>query len=371
MYCALQYRGTIMFAGFLRLQGQLAISHQFHKWAREFITLADKEFKVSQEESYEEKGAVFRPSFRIGMMMSELQSLNALRGDQINGPYSIDSSLAFCHDIIHMAKHMKVPTHPVDYVFQQNDVAFRRKPLALAHSVIASHLNTLQMLFDIQVFKQIMAHHNFIESVDDDCDPFSLIAEHYRIAAENELPDDESAAVYWWGYAANMAQASPESGHTLEMLQHAISMAEAAEEARDVGLFGVNEERHTGSFVVVAKVTAERYKDETKSFVLPQVRIVRAESKTQLHVFEEVICSDFGEYEKKSLELHMKKNKRNDELLDTSEAEKEHGHEYVGVPSLETLSIRELHKAGCDFARGETDAAVIHAKALMAESTKD
>jgi hypothetical protein len=61
-------------------------------------------------------------------------------------------------------------------------------------------------------------------------------------------------------------------------------------------------------------------------------------------------------------------------MLDTAEVEKQHGKDLdKGLPSLETLSIRELHKAGCEFARGETDGAVIQAKAMMmaARAAKD
>jgi hypothetical protein len=36
------------------------------------------------------------------------------------------------------------------------------------------------------------------------------------------------------------------------------------------------------------------------------------------------------------------------------------------VPSLVTMCIRALHEQECEFAIGETDAAVIHCKAIMA-----
>ena len=35
---------------------------------------------------------------------------------------------------------------------------------------------------------------------------FDLIAKHYRVAAENELPDKENGTIYWWAYAATLAQ---------------------------------------------------------------------------------------------------------------------------------------------------------------------
>ena len=42
-----------------------------------------------------------------------------------------------------------------------------------------------------------------------------------------------------------------------------------------------------------------------------------------------------------------------------------------GQDELETLCIRELHKAECEFAAGETDGAVIYCKAMMAAQTED
>ncbi len=58
--------------------------YKFERWAEDFISLADNEFKVTEEGMYDEKGSCFRPSFRIGMMVSRLHSLNSLRGDSID-----------------------------------------------------------------------------------------------------------------------------------------------------------------------------------------------------------------------------------------------------------------------------------------------
>jgi hypothetical protein len=98
------------------------------------------------------------------MMMSELQSLNVLRGDAINGPYSMEECLDLCMAIAQMAETMEVADveGSSDSVQQWKengiDVAVRRKPLALAHSMIGSHLVTLQSIFNPKDFKQIAAH---------------------------------------------------------------------------------------------------------------------------------------------------------------------------------------------------------------------
>lgn len=371
-FVSVQYRGSIMFACITRMIGQVAAAYKSEKWAHDFITLADEQFKVTKEKSFEEKGSAFRPSFRIGMMMSEFQSLNALRGGAVNGPYSMEHSLNLCVEISDMANSMELQTEADNYLNTQNAVAFRQKPLALAHSSIGAHLTFLEQHFSLEKFKQIACRHGFIESIDSDCDPFFLIAEHYLIAAENELPDSQDGAIFWWACAANMARATLESGYTIGRLRTIISKAEAAEQARDVSLFGINEQRG-GSLETIARITADYLQEKSESFVLPRVKLVRAEgkqpsAKTILSLGDEVICPNFDEYERN--ETRRFKENRYANLMDTSEIEREHGASFEGIPCLETLCIRELHKSGLEFAKGETDGAVIHYKSMMAAFKK-
>jgi len=293
-------------------------------------------------------------------MLSELQSLNVLRGEQINGPYPMESSLDLCIAIAEMAGELEVPDIRLD-------VPCRRKPLALAHSMIGAHLNTLQTYFSREDFTSIVSHHGIFKGVEGEhADPFSLIALHYGIAAKNELPDSDTGAIYWWAHAATMVQASSNE-YALGDLRSAIVKAEEAERARDVGLFGVNQQRG-GTFELVAKLTAKYFHDEAESFVLPKVKLANDGSTTSLRLDDEIIlCDDFGEYERKEMEFLSTRNKQQTKRMDTSDIEKKHGAAGPeGIPSLETLCVRALHREECEFAMGETDGAVIYCKAMMA-----
>jgi hypothetical protein len=360
-YVSLQYRGTIVMGTMIRLFGHVAECYKMEQWARKFIDLADEELKVTQDKAYAEKGSCFRPTFRVGMMMSELQSLHVLRGEQINGPYPLESSLDLCIAIAEMASELEVSDI-------QLDVACRRKPLAIAHSTIGAHLNTLQTHFSREDFTTIVSHHGLFEGMEGKhADPFSLIAIHYGVAAKAELPDSDTGAIYWWAYAANMVQASSNQ-YTLGDLRSAIVKAEEAERARDVGLFGVNQQRG-GRLESVAKLTAKYFHDESESFLLPIVKLVNDGSTTSVRLDDEIIlCDDFGEYERKEIEFISTRNKHQQtERMDTSDIEKKYGAaEPEGIPSLEMLCVRALHREECEFAIGETDGAVIYCKAMMA-----
>jgi hypothetical protein len=85
---------------------------------------------------------------------------------------------------------------------------------------------------------------------------------------------------------------------TLGEVRSAVSEAEKAEESRDVGLFGTNLQRGE-TFETLSKLTAEHYKNESDSFILPQVRIVRQTSKSLLKIGDEIICEDYDALEAK------------------------------------------------------------------------
>ena len=329
---------------------------------------------MTEEGAYHEKGSAFRPSFRIGMMMSELQSLNVLRGERVDGAFPIGKSLELCVEIAEMARTMEISrgNGPYsEYNHAQCDIAFRRKPLAIAHSTIGSNLTTLENQISREQFARIVAQHGLGNEA---IDPFAIIAEHYRIAAEAELPDAENGSIYWWAYAANMARAGnvrgdgdlSRGGYTLGELRSAIAKAEEAERARDVSLFGVNQQRGA-TFETIAKLTASHYRMELDSFILPEVKIVNEGFDRSLRVGDEIICSNYSAYERKEMAFYASRKTTPTEMMDTSKIEKEYGAApFHGVPPLETLCIRELHKQDCEFAVGETDAAVIHCKAMMA-----
>lgn len=255
-----------------------------------------------------------------------------------------------------------------DYAQLQNHVAFYRKPFAYAHSMFGVILNKIRAECPMFVFKKEASYHGFIPSEDtpdEDFDAFAIIAEHYRIAAENELTDAPDCAVFWWAYASNMARAKANSGYTLGALRCAIESAQDAEKSRDVYLFG--EAARGVSHLLIAKLTASRFQDEEDTFLLPCVELKRPEEgKSTLEVNGEVICWDFDKIEEEDYQLFDARNPSGQEQLDTTEVTKAYGPEAVEIPSLETLCISELHKAGYNFARQETDGAVIVCKAMMA-----
>jgi hypothetical protein len=375
-YVSLLYRGTILVGVLGRLFGQVAECYEKEKWAREFITLADLEFKVNEERSFGEKGTVFLSSFRIGMMVSELQSLSVLHGDKLQGPYSLESSLVLCNEIVKMANVMEVPRTAgmPEYCYVQSDVAYRRKPLALAHSTIAASLSIYETCLKSKDFDDMAIYYGFKNESDDQRDPFAIMAEHYRIAAEAELPDAEHGAIYWWAYASNMTRAGRVRGdgnvsrgpYTLGELRAAIAAAEDAELARDVGLFGVSKQSG-GSHEYIAKFTADYFRTNPDSFILRQVTSAWNGSVSSLKIGSDTICPDLGEYERKDHESRKDQQDRYSNLYDTSEIDKDHGRDVSEtLPSLETLCIRELHKQQCEFAVGETDAGVIQYKAMVA-----
>ena len=318
-FCSLQYRGTMLYAAILRWNGAILPSYNFMKWAREFITLADKEFDVSSTKRYQEFGSAFKPSFRIGMMVAELITLQAVRGSRaaggggnsVSGQYSMETSLELCMEIIQMAELVDVSDQPNEYLLVQWDVAARRKPLSIAHGTIAHHLNLLRGLNPTQ-FQQIVSKHGLIDTTlyadDEECDPFAVIAHHYRIAADNELADSDQGASLWWAHAACMAQATSGSCYTLEKLLDAMERAGAADAARDVDLFGPNVLRG-GTFEAIAKLTAEHFQNESNpsSFILPKVEIVRKQGEHPfVRVGDDIICKDFTEYQKREGEIYLK-----------------------------------------------------------------
>ena len=99
------------------------------------------------------------------------------------------------------------------------------------------------------------------------------------------------------------------------------------------------------------------------------------EERTHLEVENEIFCHNLHEYEMKEIDLYTSNEayETHRKLMDTSTFDQMYGPSYEGIPTLEVLSIRALHKAGFPFAKGETDGAIIQCKGLkwMAESMKD
>ena len=397
-YISLMYRGTIMWAFIVRhVVKQDAEAYEYHKWAIEFIDLADEEFSVTKNRDFAEKGSAFRYSLRIGVMMNHLSMLKVLGTVDVHGPYSLLVTLDLALKISKLAH--KIPSQhrgdainnnsglgSVDYGASIIDYAHYRKPLSLAHSTIATTLITLGTMNATEFQKMalrfglIMDHHELQNDKDQFCDPFALMAKHYGIAAKNSLLDDDNTFYFWWGNSYAMCLSDPQnqwcnltsdprSKFTVGELRKAISQAEAAERARDIELFGKSQTLEFGSFRTVAKMTENFYRDKDDSFVLPKVDVVRSADKSHLKADGEIFCTNFHEIENEDLKklATMIKN-------ENSEVEDKHGidrnHMMGAIPSLETLCIRELHNSECEFAKGECDGAIIQYKAMMAAAAE-
>ncbi len=377
-YIAIMYKGSIIY-GFIEhmMTGIVANGYRHEKWAIDFIDLLDEEFNVKKSGAYEEKGSSFRESFQIGILMSNLHKHEALRGHCVDGAYPMSRSLDLCIELSNMANRLKIGDHFAmyndAYIEAQWEYATKRKALILAHSNIGSILNTMREIFSPENFKKIiMEYDDFFDIPTNDCeydrnfDPYVLAASHYKIAAENELEDAEDAPIYWWAYAGLMARSDPnKSGFTLGMLKDAMRKAREAELARDVNIFGPADQNvcHGSSYQTLVTQTAMYFRDKDDSFVLPQIEILdlRRDGKGYLlKVDNEVLC-DFEHTLQGSVAEMLKRH--DNELADV---QREHGQSFqYGVPTLEVLCIRALHKSGCEFAKGENDGAVIQHKAMM------
>ena len=341
---------------------------------------SDEEFKVTEDGSYIEKGSSFRPSLRIGFLSSMLHTHMTLNQGQFLGAYPIADSIDLCLEIISMAADMDDPhisngeNHNIG---QRNrsfilDYCVRRRHLALSHSSIAAMLASVRSsTTKPEEFCHVAQHHGFVDSSQDtSCDPFAIIGKQYLKAAQAQIPDASDAAILWWAYGAHIAQASKTSGFILGDLSHAIKQAESCEEARDIYLFGVNLQRG-GSYETISKLTARRFAEEDDSFILPQIVLsYESENKQRLILGDEIICDDFENAA--GLESNLRNKNRDEyEWMDTSDLEKKHGHDFFSeLPSLKTLCVRELHKSGCEFAKGESDPSVIHWKSMMSEASE-
>ena len=374
-YVSLQYRGTILYGAILRFTGMVAECHKYESWAKEFIELADAKFHVTEEQAYNEKGNTFRPSIRIGFMVSMLHTHMALGGGRLDGAYPMSESIELCLEVIKLAEQFEssssTEVRNEDFLRQFQrllmDYSCRRKPLAVAKSCIGHMLtNIWNACGSANDFWHVALHHGFVDSSSTSCDPYAIIAEFYHGAAAAEIPDAAECAIFWWSYAANMAQANESSGFTMGKLRTAIKRAEEAEKARDVALFGLNPQLG-GTCETVARVAQRHFVDKSESFILPEIRV--AEGK--VFVGDEVICDDFERASKAELASFSSEPKGDDSWMDTADLEKEHGQVNEGIPDLQTLCIRELHRAGCEFAEGESDPAVIHLNAIMAWQQKE
>jgi hypothetical protein len=367
-YISLLYRGTVLFGLIVRVHGMPDEFYKSLRWARNFIELADEKFNVSNTGNYSEMGSCFRASFQINVLCAEIDAYSFLMPQ---GPKTKITTGAFplagLLQLLKKARNMlKIPLGDCGNEYQELNmsVAFVRKPTARVFSVLAVTMKEMTVLMDPNDFRSLLATTGHIEK---DCtlSPNGIIASFYRRAAEAELPDDQDASIYWFGYGANCCEAEESDGYTLGNLRNAIENAIHAQQVRDVDLFGPDENA-CGSYGSTCKLVCEHYSDETDdSLILPRVCMVERGKGTVLTLGEEIICHDYGRFIESERKRVATMREENDEPLhDAFEAE--HGESQdLGVPSLTVLAIRSLHKAGCSYAKGESDASSIILKAMQ------
>lgn len=366
---SLNYRGTIMSGVCCRLVGALPECFKHLKWARGFIELAEKMWNVQSNCDYAQKGSCFLTSFQVNVMVMELEVYDLLRGDSyipLKGAYPLDGFFNLARKTA-AAASSPFGDNDCDlagvgpYQRMSLKIAFHRKPIALVHGGIASVTKRCTSEIPNDIFVRLLVDTGLINA-DDTRSPYAIIAEHYCIAAEAQLPDADDAAILWWGAAANMAEAPETDGFTLGKFRYAMEKADAACRARAVEIFGPDT-NHGGSYQTECRLVLEYYAGESDSFVLPKLCIVsRRNGILDLKLDGEILCENFEDY------LNREKARREETMEKFSEVEEKYGMDGVHeeIPSLTILCVRELHKSDCSYATGESDPCSIHLKAIAA-----
>ena len=330
-FVGLNYRGTVLAAWLSRLVEGLAGALRQLKWARKFITLADTLWKVTENENYGERGVTFRKSFQVGVLWMELITAQTLRNDE---PPKLDVAVYefnLAQEIITIAR--KQP-HPIGNTFNEWNfyTSFSRKPLAFACSYLASNMNPFKIAPDLLV--KIMDRTGLMDPTRDDnlysllsathdqegLSVYSAIAETYKVAAMNQLPDDKETPILWWGYAAHLALAGD---YKMKDLRKGINNAVLASQMMDEELWGPNPWKGS-TYQTQALSLARHFQDKPDEFILPRLEMEkRPDGNIALFVNGQVLCMNL----KPKLQRPRNPDKKTKQYLDTTEIEKEHGAE--------------------------------------------
>ena len=300
----LQYRGCILYAAQLRLLDRMVPALDHFRWARKFMTIANESFKVQLESSYDEKGSTFMPCYLVGNLVAEAETFIYLRGinwKPCTGTYTVDDELGLLTEIIRLAELSIKWEQAADFSGISCDVAYRRKPLAYAHSTIAYNILNMSNMFQSEEIDPVLIRHK-LKLPNDTRNNYAIIAEHYRRAAEYEVDDSSNTSLYWWGYAGTMIRSGSvrgdfavSSGYTLGDLRHAIHKSEEAQRCKDTELF-VRESVHVASgiqFQKQAKCVSEYLSKEEEDFFLPETTFVRnANGILQLLMGDLTVCEN-------------------------------------------------------------------------------
>ena len=297
---ALAYKGTLVCAHLLRLLGGasrpsssaaqpppdrgvlLEESLAMFEWAREFIALADADAQLAPPPLAPRlRGSSFAPTLQRIALTEALCTLATLDRHLPSDAARSARKHALALELVTVVRRAPLP-EPLA-AGADHQVGLVRKPLALAHSSLAS-------LFTLSA--------SHVDTAQTREHAFAGAAEHYRAAADAELDDARDAAVYCWGYAANMCMTgaarrdglvAPRPGdggddgaeegrapprresYTVGELKHAIAAAERAARARDTALWGADEQPK--SFESIARQMLAWFEKEGDGFALPGATI--------------------------------------------------------------------------------------------------
>ena len=125
----------------------------------------------------------------------------------------------------------------------------------------------------------------------------------------------------------------------------------------------------------MVKLLAGHFEDQAESFVFPKLLVCATREETEILEMEggAVIFDDFQKYwrnELKAMEL-VKQNTERAKLMDTTELDRKFGKEDKVMPTLANLCIRNLHKEGAPFAKGQTDGDAIIQNAMEENYEKE
>ncbi|KAL9178915.1 hypothetical protein ACHAXT_011888 [Thalassiosira profunda] len=338
-YIAVAYRGTILSAWLTRLVVGLAPALTHLKWARKFITLADKEWKVTEKGRYEQCGVTFRKSFQVGVLWMELVTAQSLRGNEAPNLEEAIYEFGLAQDIINCAMASDPPSEGSfeGWVFY---VSFSRKPLAFACSYLGATMTRLRQE-DPDLLEEVVKKTGIMEGDRDDnlmaflfeqtgeagFSMLSAIAETYKQAALAQLYDDTERAILWWGYTAHVALAG---GYKLGDLRAGINNAVIATQEMDEELLGPCAWKGS-TYQKQSMLMARYYQDKRDDFILPRLEMSkRPDGNLALFVDGQLLVHNFD----KDMRIEWKKwkdrNREEDDYLDTTEVEQEHGAKSEG-----------------------------------------
>ena len=227
-----------------------------------------------------------------------------------------------------------------DWMFH---ICFGCKPLAFALGYLAGTMSVMKQHPDPDFLVKVIDETGIMEARPDSLADFvysrsdvtelsvnSVIAEMYRIAATNQLRDDNETSILWWGNAVHMAYSG---GYEIVKLRTAIKNAVKASQVMDEELFGPDVYKNSTQ-QKQALLVARYYQEKPDDFIIPMLTMEsRPDGNIALFTDGQLLCMNFDKDIKKA-SRHFKGmvDKKAEEYLNIKEVEKEVEKEH-GVDS--------------------------------------